>query len=123
MYLFFFFNGPHPHADFSVREMKRCSSVQERAEESSTLPPMSELLDPDQIWKRPQYAVINIGQIDDLGRYCSLLEQLPGGPGDRNAMTASSKLGRAMKKLVSNEVTQVTTKDGIQVDVHYVKLK
>ncbi len=80
---------------------------QQQRQQQLREPPMSELLDPDHIWRRPQYSIINIGQIDDLGRYCSLLEQLPLAPGERgSSMTASSKLGRAMKKLVSGgEVT------------------
>ena len=51
--------------------------------------------DPDSIWRRRQHRVINIGEIDHLGRYRSRFEQPPENPATK---TVGFKMTQAMKR-------------------------
>ncbi len=70
--------------------------------------------DPDSIWRRPSSLAGggNIGHIDRLGRYRSHCERAPTGPGggsvsDKAAAAIGSKMARAMKRLVTNDIDSV----------------
>ena len=63
-------------------------------------------IDPDSLWKRKNHAMVNIAKVDGLGRYQSSFEQLPAGSGSESG-SVGSKLSRAMKRLVSNDIGKV----------------
>ena len=61
-------------------------------------------VDPDNLWKRKQYSVVNIGEVDKFGRYRSSYEQLPSNSREGGV---GSKFSQVMKRLVKNDITQV----------------
>lgn len=68
-----------------------------------------DLFDPDSIWKRKSHSIVNIGRIDGLGRYTSSFEKPPimtSSASSDSIKSSSSKLTRAVKRLVSSEIDE-----------------
>ena len=65
-------------------------------------------LDPDSLWRRKRHSVVNIGRIDELGRYQSSFEKPPTAQGKKKSAESTVKIvPQAIRRLVSSDVDKM----------------
>ena len=79
--------------------------------EKSMLSP--DLFDPDSIWRRRQHTAVNIGHVDELGRYRSAFERLPTSSSSAGVASSAPTTAAAPKKALSRVFRRFVTSNDI----------